>query len=274
MLGISSYEHFPGPIINPYDSRHSEHASDYEIHHAMDGWMHCFRDPLKYLPAEVPRVLISESDQHNPDRSDAGGSLVPSGVQKEYDLIHVNLGGGWNDYNRNWTLTKACINKFVHDMDLKILVVGHDLNEPELKDAVASGKLLSQPRLEWRDLLKAIEKARVMFMPNVVDASPRILVEALCLNVPVLVNRNILGGWKYVNDKTGLFFDDETHVIDQFKKLTSPEFQEGLDPRNYYKDNYGPSKTAVKLQAFVELISSPEQIKIAREVAKRGRQLL
>eukprot|EP01025_Chloroclados_australasicus_P045313 TRINITY_DN4952_c1_g1_i3.p2 TRINITY_DN4952_c1_g1~~TRINITY_DN4952_c1_g1_i3.p2 ORF type:complete len:240 (-),score=21.65 TRINITY_DN4952_c1_g1_i3:270-989(-) len=239
----------------------------------MDGWMHCFRHPLVFLPPEIPRVLISESDQHNPDRKDAGGSLVPSGASKEYDLIHVNLGGAWNDYNRNWTLTKACINIFTKEMNLKIMIVGHDLSEADLAEAQATGNLLSSPRLEWRDLLKAIEKARVMFLPNVADASPRVLVEALCLNVPVLVNRNILGGWKYVNNKTGVFFDDDQNVVQSYKELISPEFQAGLYPRNYYRDNYGPWRTAVRLQAFVEIISTPEKLRIAREVAKRGRQL-
>ena len=32
--------------------------------------------------------------------------------------------------------------------------------------------------------------------------------QALALDVPLLMNRNIIGGWKYVNEKTGEFFNE------------------------------------------------------------------
>ena len=36
-------------------------------------------------------------------------------------------------------------------------------------------------------------------------------MQALALDVPLLMNRNIIGGWKYVNEKTGEFFNDPCH---------------------------------------------------------------
>lgn len=62
VLGISSYEDFPKEITNPADSRHV--GTDMpEIIAGVDGWLHCFRDPVAIdLPPGVPRALISESD--------------------------------------------------------------------------------------------------------------------------------------------------------------------------------------------------------------------
>lgn len=35
-------------------------------------WCSCNRDPTKFLPPGVPRILLSESDFHDPDRRDGG----------------------------------------------------------------------------------------------------------------------------------------------------------------------------------------------------------
>lgn len=42
MMGISSYQEFPGAIRNPFDDRHTT-AQDQAVYRAMDGWLHCFR---------------------------------------------------------------------------------------------------------------------------------------------------------------------------------------------------------------------------------------
>jgi hypothetical protein len=42
MMGISSYQEFPGHIMNPYDDRHVT-DQDIAVYLAMDGWLHCFR---------------------------------------------------------------------------------------------------------------------------------------------------------------------------------------------------------------------------------------
>ena len=53
--------------------------------------------------------------------------------------------------------------------------------------------------------IKILKSCRFLFLPNVYDASPRILSEALACDVPAIVNKNILGGWKYINNQTGVF---------------------------------------------------------------------
>ena len=52
-------QEFPGDIVNPYDDRHVT-PGDRAIHAAVDGWLHCFREPAKVLPPGVPRILVRE----------------------------------------------------------------------------------------------------------------------------------------------------------------------------------------------------------------------
>jgi hypothetical protein len=95
--------------------------------------------------------------------------------------------------------------------------------------------LFSAP-LAWEQLLARLSRARFLFVPNVFDASPRLLTEALCLNVPLIVNYNILGGWKYVNRFTGAFFESERDVL----PAVSACMERALSPRNWFQANYGP----------------------------------
>ena len=61
----------------------------------------------------------------------------------------------------------------------------------------------------------------------------RVVAEALCLGVPVVMNRHILGGWKYINQQTGEFFSDASDVTAAYQTLRSRPEQ--LAPRDWYK---------------------------------------
>jgi hypothetical protein len=67
-----------------------QNPADWAMYEAMDGWLHCQREPDKILPAGVPRAMISESDFVMYDRDDGGGRLIPRGLEKKYDFIYVN----------------------------------------------------------------------------------------------------------------------------------------------------------------------------------------
>ena len=75
----------------------------------------------------------------------------------------------------------------------------------------------------------------MLFAPNVHDASPRVLAEAMCLDVPILVNRHIVGGWKYVHSDTGAFFDSVDNVVPAFKKVIDGLQRGDLHPREWFK---------------------------------------
>jgi hypothetical protein len=49
--------------------------------------------------------------------------------------------------------------------------------------------------------------SKFVLLPSDADASPRLLVESIVRNRPLVVNLSIYGGWKYINDKTGVFFE-------------------------------------------------------------------
>lgn len=93
-------------------------------------------------------------------------------------------------------------------------------------------------------------QSRFVFLPQIYDASPRVSSQALALNVPVLMNRNILGGWKYLNEKTGEFFHDLSDFKDSLRKLMSKlDFYE---PRTYIEGNYGNELAGRKFLEFVK----------------------
>ena len=163
VLGVSSYQEFPGPISNPHDDRHVT-PGDRTLLANVDGWLHCFRPAVAaaVLPPGVPRVLLSESDFTDAERRDGGGSLIPWGpptVVKKYDLAYSDQGGPWNDYARNWTLAVACIAKLAEARNVTTLVLGRDPSEaPELKPWVEKGLVVkAAAKLPWRDFLKEVE---------------------------------------------------------------------------------------------------------------------
>jgi hypothetical protein len=84
--------------------------------------------------------------------------------------------------------------------------------------------------LPWHELMARLTQARVAFFPNVLDASPVFLTEALCLDVPIVVNRRILGGWKYVRPGTGRFFTDENDVTGAVAGASSSRRARGSAP--------------------------------------------
>ena len=69
-------------------------------------------------------------------------------------------------------------------------------------------------------LIEAFNQSKFILVPNQTDASPRILTEALCCDLPALVNYNILGGWKYIEpDSSGYLFNDEIDFRVSLNKL-------------------------------------------------------
>jgi len=64
------------------------------------------------------------------------------------------------------------------------------------------------------DVSRMIKSSNFVIFPNTRDASPRTITETLLRGVPVMVNKNIFGGWKYVNDTNGILFDGPTSFLD------------------------------------------------------------
>ena len=249
-VGITSFSEFPGHFTNPYDSMSNRNDICWKNHDYMkyfDIWLNCFKEPHKYIDKDKKLALISESDftdidKFKPDKN----------INKEYDFVYIcnkdndNCNSGWNYYIRNWELGKKCIDIMCGKYGMKGTVIGRSncklLND--YGDLCQMKDFMSQ-----KELIKLFQKTKCILLPNTVDASPRILTEALCCGCCCLVNENILGGWKYVNENTGEFFTDENNFETSMNKLFNN--YNNYNPSEYYKNNYGKVNSGKRLKEFL-----------------------
>jgi len=295
MVGVSSYEDFPSEIVNPYDSRHVGHDMP-ELFANTDAWLHCFRDPknMGLLPG-MPRLNAAESDFVDTERNDGGGRLIPEGPrpspeEREYDAVYVNRGGGWNDFNRNWALAEPAIAAMAAD-GVRFVVINRMPSDAVLNRYPGAKENITQlDSLPWNEYLSLVEKLGFVFAPNVHDASPRVVSEAQSLDTPVLLNRDILGGWKYLEEqdeqgriRAGEFFDtglggdkngvsDEAveAIVEAARKLLARDAEPdrgGLAPRDNIKSKWARDNSKARLRAFFEDVIGLERLAEAKHLA-------
>ena len=100
-------------------------------------------------------------------------------------------------------------------------------------------ELIDSKPYVWKeaDMYKALSSARILLVTSGhLDASPRIMTEALALNMALLVNRNLLAGTQYVNDRTGVFFTDENDVVEAYHKVQKMINEGKIDSRNWVRE--------------------------------------
>ena len=248
-LGISSYCEFPGVISNPHDVLHDpkHKAWTYNYFDLTKGWCHCFRKPDEYIPRDFPKILLSESDfanyeKHQPDTT----------TKKEFDFIYVCLKDndkceeGWQSYNRNWEQAQECLDIMCNKFHLKGLLIGR----VNCKIPSACHNLMELTDfLEYDKFIQQYKRCRFVFCPNKLDASPRVMTEAICYNMPVLGNYNITGGWKYVTPESGELFNerpgDFEEVLGRFLKNFA-----NYKPREFYMREFNKEKMGKQLLDF------------------------
>jgi hypothetical protein len=246
-LGVSSYLEFPGIIYNPHeDPYYNKNKDDY--FNMTKAWLHCFRFPNDYIPKHIPKMLLSESDFTNINHVKPNENQV-----KEYDLIYVCLNDsdeecveGWQAYNRNWTLAKKCLSLLCEKFNLKILIVGRT----KCTIKYCNSNIQTIPFQLYWDFLGYMKKAKVLFVPNISDASPRVITEALSCDLRILVNYGIVGGWKYINEHTGEYFNDENDFMDKLIKVF--QHYNNYKPREWLVENFGYLNSGKKLLGFLK----------------------
>jgi len=268
MLGVASYEFFPGNATDPITDRNTQ-GKDKRMFAAVDGWLHCFRHPYDHLPPGVPRILLSQSDYIDPLHVDSS----PKGLPRKYLFSHSNLGGEWNDWNRNWTLTQECVKIALAKQELPIFLVGKVVDENKTSMAqmmpfVKEGRIEISKMLGHTELTNVMEQSEFFFIPNLSDASPRVAAEALLRNVPLMMNRHIAGGWKYVNDQTGVFFDGADDFWPALERMRALRAAGKLRPREWFAERFGPKKASLRTQAFLELTVGKERMAKARSLVR------
>lgn len=241
--GISSYLSFPEAIDNPHeDTYHSKEKHDYTK--MVSAWLHCFRTPSDKIK-KLPHLLLAEADL-----KDVKSCIPEPGIQKEYDFMYVCLDDndkclpGWQSYNRNWELAKKCLPLFAKQ-GLKGLIIGR-LNCDY--DEEAHKEMVHKAYLPYHQFIREMQKCRWLFVPNVSDASPRVITEAMCYDIPVLVNSAIFGGWNNVQSgRTGEFFTDETDVLPALEKMKIATYS----PRKWYTEHRGKQVSGKALAQFL-----------------------
>ena len=222
---------------------------------SIEGWAHCFRNPDDFLPSSLPRILFSNSDNINPDWIwDIAHNRGP--VEKRWDFIYSCMPEPSNFRRKNWELAKVCAVRFAEELGLRGLLVGVD----GVAGAPDHPLIELAPKLPWRKFIGCLARSRVAFFPNTWDPCPRVMAEAMCLDVPLLVNREILGGWKYVCAATGSFFSDDEEAIRSIGDLMSTS----LAPRDWFGENYGPQNAGRRLAKFLREISGGRTAEIER----------
>ena len=233
MVGFSSHVTFPAVkdgLVKDYGR-------------LCDGWCHCFRQPDDYISPASPKALISESDFVDYRTVSPQTICGTSAPKKDFDFMYVCLPGHWTEMTKNWPLAKACLHRLCNDLSLNGLLLGRwqILDLPFHRNLTIVGDVPRRTALEY------IGRSRIVFVPSLMDASPRLLAEALCMNVSILVNRDILGGWKYVNQSTGAFFDNEDDVAQAAAQCLSGP----TEPRAWFRANYGPMRSSLRLSGFL-----------------------
>jgi len=238
-IGCSSNQSFPRCCDNPYGSyancknKDNQKIGGKDIEEYVLGWCHCFREPEKYIKHNIPTLLCSESDFNSIQL------VSVKKLEKKYDYICVqpktkDCKPGWHHYYKNWPLCEKGIQIMSDELGLKGLIVGtHDCSiNIKNKHLIETTDFLHY----WKFLDK-IRESRFLFLPNLEEASPRIETEALCADVPILVYENILGGWKYVNPETGLFFN-ENNLKNQVELMLHNIKKNKYNPRKNFEKNF------------------------------------
>ena len=247
IIGFTHYQEFPNSISNPFeDTYHKKAPFDYIK--ACDAWCYFQRDPDKAgLPAER-RLDIVESDFA--DCAKLRG-YVNLATPKRFDFVYClpkdkadiasdeQCTTAWQAYHRNWQLADRCI-KVLCEMGLSGVIVGRKCQSMQHPCVTMT------PDMPYRQFLQLLRDSRFLFLPGIVEASPRKITEALCLDTPVLMNRDIMGGWKYINEHTGAFFTDATDVGAAARavlKLTST--------RAAFEQKWGKVNASKRMAAFL-----------------------
>ena len=246
--GISSYLEFPSKINNPHEDRfHEQRGHNYL--NMVSAWLHCFRQPPQELvQSGLPYMLMTEAnlkdtDAYKPDPK----------IEKKYDFIYVCLKDndkcdpGWNWYIRQWELAKKCLVVMCRDFGLKGVLVGR--TNCEFTDKCL-GLVEVIDFLKFDQFQEKMQQCKFLFAPNQSDASPRVLVEAMSYNMPVLCNYNIVGGWdNVVPGVTGEFFTSEDDVGYALEKLTKN--YDKYTPRDWFTHNRGKKISGAILADFL-----------------------
>jgi len=213
-------------------------------------WCHPYRDPDQFLNKEIPRLLLSESDFV--DSLYVRHRNRPS---KKWDYFYFTMGGQKSGKRKGFDIFLRLL-PVLAKLKMKGLVVNYTnkelyfSNSKEKQIWKTNKNFISYAHQSFSPtkVAKVMAESRFGLFPNISDCSPLLLTESLLRDIPVLVNYDILGGWKYVNEHTGRFFYDGKNKENEetIRELIDIKF----NPKKWFLSNYGFENSAKKLARF------------------------
>jgi len=249
VFGITAYKSFPNRTLMDLTEGEYERNDTFDYTGKIRDWLCCVKNPAEYGFTDFNRTIdISESDFY-----DAEDDSTLAKIPKKYDFIYIcNKDSdscpldGWNAFNRNFELAKKCFPIMCFEFGLRGLIIGRENCGLEKE----YGDFLEVVGwLEWAQLQDKMREAKFLFVPNIFDASPRVVAECITKNVQVLMNRNIICGFKYINYQTGELFNDETDLRQALTNLLSKPAS--VSPKKWWSENYSQEKSQKRLRDFL-----------------------
>ena len=247
IFGITAYKSFPNNKMFGKEEGEYERNDDFDYVGNIKDWLCCFKNRDAYGFSIFNNIIdISESDFYN-----AENEVVDT--YKKYDFIYIcNKDSdtcplnGWNAVNRNFDLALKCFPILCNEFHLKGLIVGRvgcGLEKPY------GNKLEVVDWLDWHILQEKMRESNILFVPNIFDASPRVVAECITKDISVLMNRNILCGSKYINYETGEFFSNENDLKGALTNLLNRIYK--ISPKKWWSENISQEKSQGLLCDFL-----------------------
>jgi len=261
-LGISSFESFPLRSPNPYSAKYE---SSYYLN-MFPGFLHMMHQPSDHFPPNVKTLLMSQSDfnleepyffgrQQQAQKEEILYDFVYSGGDQDVETDCV----GWASYNKNFSFVREALEVMCSDEFNVTGVLVANKNKANTKACTipssCDGKIVQTTFLDQRQFFTYLSQARWAFLPQICDASPRVSTQALSMNKPLLMNRNIMGGWKYLlPGVTGEEFNDIHDFRAQLRKILDNTRGKNnpYEPIEFVRENYGNSVAGVRLLEYVK----------------------
>ena len=247
IFGITAYKSFPNNKMFGKEEGEYERNDDFDYVGNIKDWLCCFKNRDAYGFSIFNNIIdISESDFYNAENDVAD-------TYKKYDFIYIcNKDddtcplNGWNAVNRNFDLALKCFPVLCNEFHLKGLVVGRIGCGLEKQ---YGNKLEVVDWLDWHILQEKMKESKILFVPNIFDASPRVVAECITKDIAVLMNRDILCGSKYINYETGEFFTDENDLKGALTNLLNRIYK--ISPKKWWEANISQEKSQGLLRDFL-----------------------
>ncbi|KKN24735.1 hypothetical protein LCGC14_0891820 [marine sediment metagenome] len=210
----------------------------------IDVWCHPYREPDDYL-TQKPRLLLSESDFVDPQY------IHVYKKTDRYDYFYFTMGGRKAKRRKGYGVFMKML-PYLCKKKLRGLVINYTRKPLDLDRKEKRIWRYSQEFVKYRmkkytpsKVAKIMASCKFGIFPNLSDCSPLLVTESLVRSTPVLVNNDILGGWKYVNENTGVLFT-QNNISESIDKILSGTFS----PREDFLSKYGFYSSAKKLADF------------------------